>query len=289
MTENVLGNSHSGLFESVHCSHRNQVASTKNDGWQFGCGDESAHGGRAGIHAVVAVDDGGKIEFALVESGDQRLLDDHSSAVVLWASDDRGMAMAELHNVLNGLRDSPLVVDGDIAEQPFGGTKIAKDNANSSRGQFGSAALVEGRSHDRHAANIALDELLNDRQTALRVVFGVAQDDVKTAIPRFRLKAANDFRKIRIDDLRYDQPKQIAAAGGQTARMNILVILQLAHDFQDAPLGLGRDGVSAVEYARDRRLGNSGSRGHFAHGVAHGKRPLPDSGTCAARRNTPER
>jgi hypothetical protein len=71
--------------------------------------------------------------------------------------------------------------------------------------------------------------------------------------------------------------------------MNILVILQLAHDFQDAPLGLGRDGVSAVEYARDRRLGNSGSRGHFAHGVAHGKRPLPDSGTCAARRNTPER
>ena len=48
-------------------------------------------------------------------------------------------------------------------------------------------------------------------------------------------------------------------------------------------LGFRRDGVSAVEYARDRRLGNSGSRGHFAHGVAHGKRPLPDIGTLPAR------
>src|SRR6266581_3961504 len=133
--------------------------------------------------------------------------------------------------MLDGLRDTPLIVYRNGAHQLLGRAHVAEHHANSRIDELRSNALVDRRRHHR--------------------------------------ESANDFGEIRVCDLRNHQPEQIASAGGQPPGMYILEVFQLPDDFQNAPLGLHRDVAGLVEDAGDRSGRDSGTFGHFPHRVAH--------------------
>src|SRR5258708_32756223 len=156
--------------------------------------------------------------------------------------------MTQFEHVFDGLRDAPRIVDGDIADQMLGAAQVAEYDANSRRRQFGSCTLLERRSHDRDPANITFDQLPDYGLGARLHVFGIEEQNVESPVPGGGLKSADNFRKVGICDFRNYQSEQIAPARRQSPRMNVLIVVQLAHYFEDPMLGLGRDVLGFVEH-----------------------------------------
>src|SRR5260370_1240797 len=142
-----------------------------------------------------------------------------------------GGVVTESYDMLDGLRDTPLIVYRNGAHQLLGRAHVAEHHANSRIDELRSHALVDRRGHHCDSAHVTLDQLAQDGFRPSLVVLGVAKKDVEPAILSRSLESANDFGEVRVCDLRNHQPEQIAAARGLPPRMSILVLFQLPDDF----------------------------------------------------------
>jgi hypothetical protein len=69
------------------------------------------------------------------------------------------MAVAESNHVFNRLRNSALIVDGDIADKRRSRSEITKDQSDTCGGKLGGRIPVDRGSHDGDAADVAFDKL----------------------------------------------------------------------------------------------------------------------------------
>jgi len=115
--------------------------------------------------------------------------------------------MAQINNVLNRFVDPRFVLDADVPNQFAGRIGVAKNHWYPSGREFGSHAPVHGRGNNCDAANVALPELSYDCLGSFRIVFGVAKQHVKSAVPRHGLIASDDLGKIWIGNFGNDESK----------------------------------------------------------------------------------
>ena len=177
--------------------------------------------------------------------------------------------MAQFDHVLNRFVDAVFILDADVPDQLTGRFGITQDHRYSGGGEFGSHAFVHRRGDNRDAANVTLPEFSHDRLGSFPVIFGVADQDVKSAVPRPCLITPDDLGKVRIGNFGNDESKQIAASGRQTPGMHVLEIVEFTNGIEHTPAGCFRDILSMVENARDCGQRYSGSPGDFTHGVGH--------------------
>ena len=171
------------------------------------------------------------MEVSLFQSGNQRVLDGNGRPVVVRSSNDRGAAVTESYDMLDGLLDTPLIVYRNGAQQLLGRAHVAEHHANSRFDEFRSHAPVDRRGHHRDSADVTFDQLPQDGFSSGLVVLGVAKKDVEPAIPSGGLESVNHFGEIRVGNLRNHQPEQIAATRGQPPGVDILEVFHLPDDF----------------------------------------------------------
>src|SRR5207245_352583 len=99
------------------------------------------------------------------------------------------------------------------------------------------------------------------------VVLGVAEQHVKSAVPRCCLKAADDFGEVGISNFRDHKPEYIAAPSRKTLGVHVLEVVKLTNHVQHSAAGFVGNIFRVVENARNGRRRNSSSLGDFSHGM----------------------
>src|ERR1700674_733996 len=87
---------------------------------------------------------------------------------------------------------------------------------------------VDFRRHDGNAIHLALNHSANASAHPLGVVIRVGDDNLVAAMYSGKLKTLYQLRKERVDDIRDNQTKHLAASGNQRSRLRIRIVAELA-------------------------------------------------------------
>ena len=109
--------------------------------------------------------------------------------------------------MLNCFDNAVFVFDADVSDQFAGRIGVTKNQGYPCCSEFGSHTPLHRTGNNRNATSITLPQLSHDRLGPLRVIFGVAEQHVKAAIPCHCLITPDNLRKVRVGNLGNDQPQ----------------------------------------------------------------------------------
>ena len=181
--------------------------------------------------------------------------------------------MTKFNYVFDGLIDTVLVFDAHVRNQLTYRVIITEYKRYARSNEFMRHALSHRGGHHRDAANATFSEFSHHRLGSVLIVLSVAYQHIVPSAPGCSLITPNNFREIWICDFGNDQAKDVAAAGRKASGMNVLEIIELANNFQDATAGVFGNVLCVIEYPRNGGQGHSSSPRNFAHRVGH-KKPL---------------
>src|SRR5262245_59147477 len=133
--------------------------------------------------------------------------------------------------------------------------------------------MAESGTHDSHAADITLEHIANRVVRARRVVFGIAEESIKTLSPGSRLKSDNDLGEEWIGNFRDDQSEEVRLLHGKSPRVCVCVIVEFANSLEHTALSLGCGIAGFIQDMRYRGERNARTLRDILHRVSHRSPP----------------